>query len=115
MPYDTKLADRIRAYLVKTPQLNVEEKRMFGGLCFMVNGRMCINVSGDKLMCRFDPDLQEEVMKKTGYHVMNMKGKELKGYCYIDPVGFASKKDFEYWIDLCLNYNQQARLSKIRK
>ena len=112
MPYDTKLADRIREYLVEFPILKIEEKKMFSGLAFMINDKMCVNVSGDKLMCRFDPDLLEEVSEKTGYEPMVMKGKELKGYCYVEPIGFKSKKDFEYWLDLCLDYNERAKSSK---
>lgn len=49
MAYDTKLADRIREYLVKDPQRKIEEKKMFSGLAFLVNGKMCINVSGKNL------------------------------------------------------------------
>ena len=60
MPYDTHLADRIREHLVKFPNLKIEEKKMFRGLSFMVNDKMCVNVSGENLMCRFDPSLQEE-------------------------------------------------------
>ena len=112
MAYDLKLADRIREHLVQYPKLKVEEKKMFRGLAFMINGKMCINVSGENLMCRFDPDLQEEVSEKKGYEPMIMKGKELKGYCYVDPIGFKTKMDFEYWIGLCLDYNKKAKASK---
>jgi hypothetical protein len=100
MAYDTKLADRIRSYLVTFPKLTIQEKKM------------CISVIGENLMCRFDPDLQEEVAEKNGFQPMIMKGKEYKGYCYIHPAGFASEKDFEYWINLCLEFNERAKSSK---
>ena len=112
MSYDTKLADRIREYLLQFPTLKIEEKKMFSGLAFMVNQKMCINVSGDRLMCRFDPVLHEEVAERTGFQPMIMKGKELKGYCYVDPTGFKRAKDFEYWIALCLDFNKIAKASK---
>jgi TfoX-like protein len=115
MAYDTKLVDRIREYLIQFPKLKIEEKEMFRGLTFMINGKMCVSVSGENLMCRFDPDLQEEVAEKNGYQPMVMKGREYKGYCYIDPTGFKSKKDFEYWINLCLAYNDKAKSSKKKK
>jgi hypothetical protein len=115
MAYDTKLADRIREYLVRLPQLKIEEKEMFRGLTFMVNGKMCVSVSGENMMCRIDPGLQEEVAEKSGFQPMIMKGKELKGYCYVNPIGFKSKKDFEYWVDLCLDYNEKAKSSKRNK
>lgn len=112
MIYDLLLVDRIREYLVRFPKLNVEEKEMFRGLTFMVNDKMCISVSGENMMCRFDPVLHEEVAEKNGFQPMIMKGKELKGYCYINPNGFKSKKDFEYWVNLCLEYNEHAKSSK---
>jgi hypothetical protein len=116
MGYNTVVSDRIREYLLRFPQLEVEEKEMFRGVTFMVNNKMCVSVSGENLMCRFDPDLHEHVAAKNGFQPMIMKGKELKGYCYINPVGFASNKDFEYWVNLCLEYNERAKSStKIKK
>jgi TfoX/Sxy family transcriptional regulator of competence genes len=115
MAYDIKLADRIRKYLLKFPLLKVEEKEMFRGLTFMVNGKMCVSVSGENLMCRFDAALHEEAAEKTGFEPMIMKGKELKGYCYIRPVGLTSQKDFEYWLNLSLDYNERAKSSKRKK
>ena len=115
MAYDTKLADKIREYLTAFPKLNIEEKKMFSGVGFMVNSKMCVNVSGNNLMCRFDPALQDKIAEKNGYEPMIMKGKELKGYCYVQPDGFKSKKDFEYWVNLCLAYNERAKASKKKK
>ena len=112
MAYDIQLADRIREYLVEIPKLKFEEKKMFRGLTFMVNDKMCISVSGENLMCRFDPALYEVVAEKNGFKPMVMKGKEYKGYCYIEPAGFKSNKDFEYWVNLCLDYNAKAKSSK---
>lgn len=112
MAYNEKLADRIREYLVKAGIKKVDEKRMFSGLAFMVNGKMCINVSGDNLMCRFDPAEYEEIAERRGFEPMIMKGKELNGYCYVRPEGFTSGKDFEYWIKLCLAFNNKAKASR---
>lgn len=109
MAYDTQLAERLRAHLSKFPDLQVEEKKMFGGLAFMVNGKMCVNVSGRNLMCRFDPALTGEIAAKPGFLPLIMKGREYKGYCYVEPAGFKDKKDFEYWVALCLNYNRITR------
>lgn len=78
----------------------------------MVNGKMCINVSGENLMCRFDPALLEEVAEKTGFEPMMMKGKQLNSYCYVTPEGFKTKKNFEYWVNLCLEFNAKAKASK---
>ena len=112
MAYNTQLADRLREILAQQPNLQIEEKKMFGGLAFMVNGKMCINVSGDNLMCRYDPNLKGEVAEKIGYLPVIMKGNEISGYCYVEPEGFRKKTDFDYWVNLCLNFNDRAKSSK---
>ncbi len=115
MAYDSKLADRIRAYLLDFSDLKIEEKKMFQGLTFMVNNKMCVCVSRDNLMCRFDPVLQDELSNKVGYHSMVMRGREYKGYCYISPDGIKTKKNFEFWLNLCLDFNKKAKSSKKAK
>jgi hypothetical protein len=112
MAYDLKLADKIREYLVDNCELNIEEKKKLRGLNIMVNGKMCVCVSGNNLMCRFDPMLQDELSNKIGFETMVMKGKELKGYCYVTPDGFKTKKNFEFWLSLCLEFNKKAKSSK---
>jgi TfoX/Sxy family transcriptional regulator of competence genes len=112
MPYDPNLATRIREYLSRKEDFQVEEKKMFGGLAFMVNGKMCINVGDNLLMWRFDPALTEELSQRAGFLPLTMKGKEYTGYCYVDPVGYQSQEDFEFWINLCLEYNDKAAVAK---
>ena len=112
MAYDTTLADKVRKYLAQFPKLKIEEKKMFRGLTFMVNGKMCVNVSGQNLMCRFDTTLTEELAEKTGFLPMVMKGKEYEGYCYVEPTGLKASKDFDFWINLCLDFNDRAKSSK---
>ncbi len=112
MAYDTNLVNKVREFLAEIPNITIEEKEMFAVLNFMVNGKTCVCVSGENLMLRFDPKLQEELSERKGYEAMLMKGKEYKGYCYINPAGFKNKKDFEYFINLCLNYNKVSNKSK---
>lgn len=112
MAYSIDLADRIREYLSMIPNIEVTEKRMFSGIAFMVNDKMCINVSGENMMCRFDPDLLEDLAEKRGFLPMHMKGKQMKGYCYVEPIGFNRKEDFEFWLNLCLDFNERAKPSK---
>ncbi len=112
MAYNLKLADKIREYLANFPKLKIEEKKMFSGLTFMINGKMCICVSGENLMCRFDPALTAQIAKRKGFLPMIMKGKEYKGYCYVEPPGFKSQKDFEFWVLVCLDFNGKAKSSK---
>ena len=113
MAYNEKIADRIREALQHLPK--VEEKKMFRGVTFMVDGKMCVSVSGDEMMCRFDPALQEMVAEKKGFRNMIMKGREYKGYGYISEEGIKSKKDFNYWVGLCLDFNKRAKASKKKK
>ncbi|MEO8167843.1 MAG: TfoX/Sxy family protein [bacterium] len=110
MAYNEKLADRIREALVHLP--NVEEKKMFRGVTFMVNGKMCVCVSGDDMLCRFDPALQESLAEKNGFRTMVMKGREYKGFGYVSPEAIKSKKNFDYWVNLCLAFNSKAKASK---
>ena len=112
MTYDIKLSNRLREYLAEIPDLEIEEKEMFNVLNFKVNGKTCVCVSGENLMLRFDPKIQGELAEKNGYLTMLMKGKEYKGYCYISPDGIKSKNDFEYFVNLCLEYNKIAKSSK---
>lgn len=114
MAYNKQLANRIREHLAEVPNIGVEEKTMFGGLAFMVNDKMCINVSGDNLMCRYPPSEQRELSMKRGFMPMIMKGKEMNGYCYVSPEGFQLKKDFDFWMNVCLDFNKEAKSSKKR-
>ena len=112
MAYNIELADRIRDFLATQSNLKIEEKKMFRGLTFMVNGKMCVSVSNDNLMCRFEPSLQDEVAERRGFQSMIMKGREYKGYCYVSDIGYKAKKDFEYWLHLCLDFNDKAKATK---
>lgn len=114
MAYDIELADRVREWLAAVEHIKVEEKKMFSGLAFLVNGKMCINFSHDNLMCRYNPELEEEVSEKAGFLPMIMRGKQLKEYCYVEPIGFQKSADFEYWMKICLEYNPLAKSSKKR-
>jgi TfoX/Sxy family transcriptional regulator of competence genes len=113
MAYSEKLADRIREALVNLPQ--VEEKKMMGGLTFMVNGKMCVGIVKDELMCRIDPLKHDEAIEQVGCRTMDFTKKPMKGFVFIDETGMKSKKDFDYWINLSLEYNSKAKASKKKK
>ncbi|HWY98722.1 MAG TPA: TfoX/Sxy family protein [Bacteroidia bacterium] len=110
MAYNEKLTDRVRESLVAIKK--VEEKNMFGGVCFMVDGKMCIGVVGDEIMCRIDPVMDEIVLKKKGCRQMDFTGKPMKGYVFVNSEGMKTKDTFEYWINLCLEFNSRAKASK---
>lgn len=110
MAYNEKLADRIREALVDLP--NTEEKHMFGGVCFMVNDKMCIGVIKDDMMCRIDPDKEETALSKHGCRPMDFTHRPMKGYVYVDESGMKTAKEFQYWISLCLEFNSKAKAAK---
>lgn len=110
MAFDEKLADRIRESLVEIKK--VEERFMFGGVCFMVNGKMCMGVVKDEMMCRIDPKMDEIVLEQDGCRQMDFTGKPMKGYVFVDSEGMKTKKAFEYWVGLCLEFNSKAKASK---
>lgn len=110
MAFNEKLNNRIREALVDVPK--VEEKYMFGGCCYMVNGKMCVGVVKDEMMCRIDHDIYEKALERKGCREMVFTGRPMKGYVFVAEEGMRSKKDFEYWINLCLDFNKKAKSSK---
>jgi TfoX/Sxy family transcriptional regulator of competence genes len=111
MAYSEKLANMTRELIAATHK-NVEEKAMFGGLCFMVNNKMCVGVEKDRLMVRFDPEKYDEIMKKEGCRPMNFTGRVMKGFVFVDADVLTTKKKFDYWVQLALEYNKIAKASK---
>jgi TfoX/Sxy family transcriptional regulator of competence genes len=114
MSYNEKLADRTRELIALTHK-NVEEKAMFGGLCFMVNEKMCVGVEKERLMVRLNPEIFDEVMEKEGCKPMDFTGKIMKGYVFVDIEALNSKKKLNYWIQLALEFNKIAKASKKKK
>jgi TfoX/Sxy family transcriptional regulator of competence genes len=113
MAYNEKLTDRVREALVETPK--VEEKRMFRGVAFMVNGKMCVTVGDDEIMCRIDPTIHDGLVSSKECRTMKMKGKELKGYVLVNEDNLKTKKDLGYWVGLALAFNKYAKSSKKKK
>ncbi len=111
MAYDEYLAERIKK-VFNEKRISFEAKKMMGGLCFMVNDKMCCGVIKDKLMARIGPDIYEEALTKKGCTEMDFTGKPLKGMVYVEPEGIDMDNDLDYWIELCLDYNPLANSSK---
>lgn len=114
MAYDEKLADRVRE-LIAEEHKDVEEKKMFGGLCFMVDDKMCVGVEKDRLMVRLDPAKYDEAMEREGAKPMDFTRKVMKGFLFVDIDAVNTKKKLQYWIDLALEYNKVAKASKKKK
>lgn len=113
MAYNEKIADRIRERLADIP--NAEEKFMFGGVCYMLNGKMCVGVVKDEMMCRIDPAEYESALEKHGCREMVFTGKPMKGYVFVSEEGMKTQDEFDYWINLCLDFNGKAKSSKKKK
>ncbi len=110
MAYNENLADRIRESMATHE--NVEEKLMFGGVCFMLNGKMCVGVVKDEMMCRIDPKIYLQALEKKGCREMVFTGKPMNGYVYVSEEGMKSKDEFDYWIRLCVEFNSIAKAAK---
>ncbi|OSZ78873.1 RNA methyltransferase [Chitinophagaceae bacterium IBVUCB1] len=113
MAYNEKLAQRVREALATQKQ--VEEKAMFGGLCFMVNDKMCIGINAEDMMCRINPDAEDEALQRPGARPMDFTGRPMKGYIFVDESALKKKSDFDYWVNLCLAFNPKAKQSKKKK
>lgn len=111
MGYNEKLADRTRG-IISQSDTNIEEKKMFGGLCFMVNDKMCVGVEKDRLMVRLNPELFDEVIEKEGCMPMDFTGKIMKGFVFVNENALTTRKKLGYWIKLALEYNKIAKASK---
>ncbi|MGH9917149.1 MAG: TfoX/Sxy family protein [Pyrinomonadaceae bacterium] len=102
MAYNEKLAERIRRQL--SNRMDVVERKMFGGLAFMVRGHMCCGVVGDELMVRVGPAGYEATLKEKHAREMDFTGKPLRGMVYVAVPGLASAKQLGKWIERGLEF-----------
>ena len=102
MAYDENLADRIRGVLAS--RKDVTEKKMFGGLSFMLGGNMCCGVIKDDLVLRVGPDGYERALAKPHARPMDFTGRPLKGMVYVDPEGYRTEQALKYWVDQALSF-----------
>lgn len=102
MPYNEQLAERIRSILAEQPNCN--ERKMFGGLAFMVNGHMTCGVVEDRIMLRVGKDRYEEFLQLPHASEMDFTGKALRGMIYVDAAGIATRSRLAEWIDRALDF-----------
>lgn len=102
MAYDERLAERVREALKR--RRGVSEKKMFGGLAFLVNGHMACGVQGDDLMVRVGPDAYDSALKKAGARPMDFTGRPLKGMIYVGPRGHRRAPSLQAWVERGLSY-----------
>ncbi|WP_143305317.1 TfoX/Sxy family protein [Chitinophaga vietnamensis] len=114
MAINEALADKVRE-LIAAATTQVEEKKMFGGLCFMVDDKMCIGVRTDTMMVRLDPVLAATMAEEDGVQPMVHSGKVMPGFLFVDVDVLKTKKQVERWVKLALEYNKVAKASKKKK
>jgi TfoX/Sxy family transcriptional regulator of competence genes len=108
-----QVVDQVRALLVNAG--DVEEKTMFSGHCFLVNGKMCVCVNQKELLCRIGHDRAQEELEKGNARQMVMYGRASKDFVYVDLADINGSKEMAYWIDFCLQFNPQAKVAKKKK
>jgi len=111
MAYDIHLADRINQVL-KRKKVAFIEKKMMGGLTYMVNEKMCVGIIKENLMVRVDPEKQDLLLKEPGCRMMDFTKRPMKGFLYVEPIGIDMDSDLEKWIQLALDFNPKAKKSK---
>lgn len=111
MAYNEHQADRIRQRLSK---VNItEEKKMMGGLVFMVNHKMCVgldidkNSNKDRLMVRVGKANHDQLIFNKGSREMDFTGKVMRGFLFVEAEGFDTEKDLDFWIEKALNFNKE--------
>lgn len=120
MAYDEFLADRARQVL-RQKSVGFQEKKMMGGLCFMVDNKMCFGLDTDKksssarLMARVGEANYDLALHKPHCSPMDFTGRVMKGYIFVSEAGLDSNEELEYWIQLCLDFNPLAKSSKKKK
>jgi len=113
MAYDEHLADRI-VQALRSQHRGFTEKKMFGGLCFLVKDKMCMGIVGNQLMARIDPADYGKFLKEQGVGPMTFSGKEMKGFLYVQPEAIDRDEDLALWVRRCLDFNPLAKSSKTK-
>jgi len=102
MAYDEGLAQRLRDALVDEHALS--ERRMFGGVAFMLDGNMALGVSGDELMVRAGPDRFDEALARSPARIFDLSGRPMKGWVLVAPDGTADDGDLAGWLELGVSF-----------
>jgi TfoX/Sxy family transcriptional regulator of competence genes len=102
MPYNQRLAERLRQKLI--PLVQVDEKKMFGGIAFMLNGNMLVGVIKDSVIVRVGPDGHATALKQPGARPFDLTGKPMSGWVMVSEKGYDSDRDLERWIHLALEF-----------
>ncbi len=111
MAYDETLAERIRRGFGKA-SMRFEEKRMMGGLCFLVDGKRCVGVGKKRLMARIDPAVYDDALRRKGCVPMDFTGRSMRGFVFVNTSGLVTDGELNNWLKLALEFNPRAKPSK---
>ena len=89
-----------------------EIKKMMGGLCLMVDDKMCLGIESNHLMVRVGPEAYESALKRSGCLPMDITGRPLKGFVHVDHKALKTEKQLDVWVKMALDYNPHAKRSK---
>ncbi len=102
MAYDEQLAERVRKRLAG--QRRLSEKKMFGGVGFLLNGNMCCGVRGTELIVRLDPDETDDALEQAHTRVLDIGPRAMKGWIQVEPEGVASDRQLAKWIGIATRF-----------
>ncbi|MBW3581477.1 MAG: TfoX/Sxy family protein [Euryarchaeota archaeon] len=101
MAFDETLAERVRKRLDAVP---FEERKMFGGLAFMVNGHMCCGILNDRLVVRLDPDEAQKLLSRAHVSQMDFTGRPMRGYLYVAAAGLKTGAQLASWLERSVRF-----------
>jgi len=113
MAYNQYVQERIERIL-NDKSVVFEAKKMMGGLCYMVDDKMCFGIVKDDFMARVGIEASEKLLEKHGARPMDFTKRPMKGYLFVAPEGVDFEEDLEFWVDQCLEFNPKAKPSKKR-
>lgn len=99
---ESKLVQRVRDALAG---VGLKEKKMFGAIAFMVRGKLCVTARAERIMCRIDPRLHPDALKRAGCQAVVMRGRQYPGYVHVYANALQTKRALLHWIGLALSHN----------
>jgi len=112
LPVEEALLERVRELLRGAPKL--EEKRMFGGIGFMVRGKLCVSVGPGRVMCRIDPETHDAVVARKTCSTVVMRGRPMRGYVRVKSADVKGKRELDYWVKISLDYNAKIARARVK-
>ena len=115
MAYNEQLANRVRELIAERIVDEVEEKSMFGGISFMIRGKIAVGIKSDRIMVRIAPGIFDEAALGEGCVPMNHGGRDMKGFLFVTEDVLGTRAKLKHWVDLALDYNEQAAQERPEK